>query len=459
VQPPEAFRRLLLERQSEDRLPSVSAAVSRRGQVVWAHAVGDADAAAARPATPATRYRIGSITKTFTAAAVLTLEEEGAVDLDDPLERHLPGLAAHGSLTIRRLLAHSSGLRREPPGEVWESLSLPTGDELLSRLAETEAPLPPGRYRHYSNLAYALLGELVVRVSGLAYTDFVDQRLIGPLRLARTTWRRPPDAAAGYYVHPYTRTLLDEADLEERGLHAVGSLWSTTSDLCRWADALADREAMHQVQIMDDPETWLLGWGLGLMLFRRGDTVLYGHGGAMPGYLAMLAAKRSERIAAAVLTNASTPAAAVERLALDLVERALVLLPAEPVAWRPESPPQPELADVLGTWWSEGSEFVLWWEGGELRARPAALGGPRSESRFERIGEDRYRVRDGRERGEILRVVRDGTGTPTKLYWATYPFTRTPSVFGGGGIASERAVRGAPLGGTQHASSRGPGPC
>src|SRR5206468_12751860 len=121
----------------------------------------------------------------------------------------------------------------------------------------------------------------------------------------------------------HARTLRREPDLEGDGAAAVGSLWSTPSDLCRWGDHLASLEALHQVQIMDDPEGWTLGHGLGLQLVRRGERVFFGHGGAMPGFLAMMLGRRTEGIGAALVTNASTPAAAVEEITADLVEKAL----------------------------------------------------------------------------------------------------------------------------------------
>jgi CubicO group peptidase (beta-lactamase class C family) len=115
---PERFRRLALEAQKAGRLPSLVAAVFRGGEVVWSDAVGLADAEEQIEATPDTQYAVASITKTFTAASVFQLRDEGKLELDEPLSRYLPE-AAHGSPTLRRMLAHASGLQREPPGEVW----------------------------------------------------------------------------------------------------------------------------------------------------------------------------------------------------------------------------------------------------------------------------------------------------------------------------------------------------
>jgi CubicO group peptidase (beta-lactamase class C family) len=425
--PPEALSRILRETQARVRLPSVSAAVYRAGEVAWAETVGIADADG-REATPETQYRIGSITKTFTASAVMLLREEGKLDLDDPLERHLPDVA-HGSLPLRRLLSHSSGLQREPPGEVWETLEFPNSEQLLAGLGEAELILPGGAYWHYSNLAYALLGEVVTRVSGRPFTEFVDERLIGAVGLERTTWRQADPAARGYYVDPYARTLRAEPELGGEGVEAVGSLWSTPSDLCRWAGHLASVEAMHQVQSMDDHDSWTLGYGLGLYLLRSGERIFFGHGGAMPGHLAMLLGRRKEGIGAAVLTNASTPSSAVETLCLELAERALELYPAVPEPWAPEADPPPEIDGLLGTWWTEGVPFTFWWESGRLHARPTENPKERLISVFEPDGADRFRVAEGRERGELLRIVRDDDGRAVKLYWATYPVTREPQTF------------------------------
>jgi CubicO group peptidase (beta-lactamase class C family) len=428
--------RILREAQAE-RLPSVSAAVVRRGEQLWAGAVGFANAEEGREATPETQYRIGSITKTFTATAVMQLREAGKLDLDDPLERHLPE-AAIGSPTLRRLLSHSSGLQREPPGEMWESLVSPTVEQLLAGLGEAELVLPPMTAHHYSNLAFALLGVAVERLGGMPYRDYVDTRILGPLGLARTTWAPREPYAQGYVVDPYANVLHREQHPDIAGVASAGQLWSTTGDLGRWAAFLAQGhpdvldaaavESMWFPQAMWDPEAWTLAWGLGPMLHRRGARIFGGHGGAMYGHLAGVYVERKTGIGAAALTNC-TSGADMDELALRLAETAVEALPEPPESWRPQDPPPPELASVLGRWWSEGTEFLFLWEDGTLRSRPAAPKRDQPPSVFEPAGEDLYRTVSGRERGELLRLVRDGNGDVTRMYWATYPFTRTPEVF------------------------------
>ena len=160
----EDFERRLRTAQSEQRLPSVSATVFRGEEILWEEALGLADVDGKREATPDTQYRIGSITKTFTAVCVLQLRDAGELSLDDPLTRFVPE-SAHAP-TLGRMLAHSSGLQREPPGEIWETLQAPTREELVARTADAEEVLSPGSWWHYSNLAFALLGEVVARVAG-----------------------------------------------------------------------------------------------------------------------------------------------------------------------------------------------------------------------------------------------------------------------------------------------------
>jgi CubicO group peptidase (beta-lactamase class C family) len=416
--------RVVRAAQSEHRLPSVAAAVVVRGEPVLETAVGAAEPGC--EATPETQYRIGSITKTFTAAAVMSLVDEGKLGLDDPLGAHLPA-AGDRPLTIRRLLSHSSGLQREPVGSAWETLSFPAVTEMLERLDEAEQVVEPGSWWHYSNLAYLLLGEVVERAAGTPYASFVEERFLRPASLAQTAWE-PGNAAGGYYVDPYSGVLRPEADF--RDASAAGGLWSTVGDLCRWGAWLRDREAMHVVQVMADPDRWLAAHGLGLMLYRRGDRILYGHDGAMPGFLASLVCSREEDIQACVLTNASTPAVQVTELALRLAVAAIAAHPREPEVWRGHDAPPDEIEELLGAWWSEGEQFLFTWRDGHLEARLVGAS-PRSKpSVLAQEAPGRYRVASGRERGERLEVVRDESGAVVKLYWATYPFTRRPELFG-----------------------------
>jgi CubicO group peptidase (beta-lactamase class C family) len=434
---PERFRRLVLEAQAAGRLPSLSAAVFRAGELVWSDAVGLGDVEQRIEVTADTQYAVASITKTFTAAALLQLRDEGNLDLEDPLSRHLPE-AAHGTPTLRRMLSHASGLQREPPGEIWETLEFPDEEELLRGLEEAEQVLPPAAAWHYSNLAYALLGHVVARVSSVPFRDYVQDRLLGPLGLERTTWGPTPPAALPYFVEPYSDAVRREPVLGLGGKSGESGLYSSVGDLARWGAFLCDPDEsvlaessvseMHDLQVMAEAD-WTRGWGLGIELWRRGDRIFGGHTGGFPGFLSILLYSRRERIGAVLLANTSRWAK-LSATGLDLAEAALEELPPELEPWAPEEPPPDEILPLLGRWWSEGDEVIFGWRRGKLEARLAAVPPEREPSVFEPEGEDRFRTVSGRERGELLRVVRDDAGGVVRLYWATYPFTRAPEIFG-----------------------------
>jgi hypothetical protein len=177
---------------------------------------------------------------------------------------------------------------------------------------------------------------------------------------------------------------------------------------------------------MVDQTAWSVGWGLGLELYRRGERVYVGHGGAMPGFLAAVCVHRPERTGAAVLCNTGA-AARPERLALDLAEAVFADVERVPEPWHADAGAPPEVEPLLGRWWSEGNELVLAWKGG--RSRLELVDGPpgRSISWLTREARRPLAHRQGRELGELLRVSRDDGGAPVKLYVATYPLTRAPA--------------------------------
>lgn len=433
------LHREVARHQSDWRSAGVASGVVRHGTPVWYGFAGttDADEPHALP-TADTQFRMGSITKTFTAVLVMQCRDDGLLDLDDRLEQHLPG-TAHGGLTLRRMLAHRSGLQREPVGEVWERPEGPQRDELLARLEEAEAVLPPARRWHYSNLAYALLGEVAGRLRGSEWHDVLRDRVLGPLGMHRTTPRRTPPYARGYFTDPYADRLHEEPEFPGNAFAPAAELWTTVDDLGRWGSFLADPvgevlaadtvEEMCQPQVMYDLDGWTLGWGLGLMLHRRGERVLVGHDGAMPGFLAGLAVRRPEKVGAVVLANTSA-GADPGGLAVDLVLRVLDDDPDPAAPWRPGPPVPAGVEELLGQWWSEGTAYRF--SAREGRLEVAAVGAARGTQPavFALEAPDLFRVVSGREHGERLRVVRRADGTVERLYWATYPVTREPRTFG-----------------------------
>ncbi len=249
--------------------------------------------------------------------------------------------------------------------------------------------------------------------------------------LSRTTWRSQEPKAQGYLVDEYARTVWIEPETDLGGVAAMGQLWSTVEDLATWAtflargaDGVLDAKTIEEMwfpQVMYLPDSWGLGWGLGLMLYNQNGKIFGGHGGAMAGHLAGVFVHRKTQIGAAALTNSGTRAN-MELFAISLVEKAMELWPEPIEPWRPEADPPDDVRSLLGRWWSEGNEFVFWWEAGALQAKVVGTPPGRAETTFERDG-DGWRAAVGRERGERLRVE-DG-----QLVWAGYPFTRAQQPF------------------------------
>jgi CubicO group peptidase (beta-lactamase class C family) len=435
----DALERLVWERQREWRTPGLIAGVVRDGALVWSLGVGASDVAQPDvPPGPDTAFAIGSISKTFTAVSIMALRDEGKLSLSDPVSRFLD-VPAHGGLTLRELLAHASGLQREPVGDIWDTLVVPSIAEVVRDLRDAEQVLPARQRWHYSNLAYSLLGEVVARVDGRPWIAAVQKRLLGPLGMTRTSQAPAPPVAVGYYTDPYTDQVHLEKWPDMAGFSSAGGLWSTASDLARWVSFLASGadgvlpaatlDEMSRPEIMADLEAWTLAWGLGLELFRRDDRIMVGHEGAMPGYLTCIAVHRTNRVGAIVLCNTSAGASPAD-LALDLVCAMLDTDPPPVSPWRPEPPPPVELAALVGRWWSEGDSFTFTFREGRLEARLDSDSESKPPAVFEPIGADRYRTVSGREEGELLRIERDVSGGVSRLMWAGYPFTRDPRTFG-----------------------------
>jgi CubicO group peptidase (beta-lactamase class C family) len=426
------LEQLLAADQRERRLPAIAAAVLRDGEPIWESAIGAADVEAGIEATPDTQFRCGSITKTFTAAAIMQLRDAGKLDLEDTLDVHVEG-AAHKP-SIRRLLSHASGLQRETQDDSWLTLRFAPPDELLATLESAEMVLPSGARFHYSNLAYALLGIVVERVSGLRYTDYVRERLFEPLGLSRLSFEPEPPAAKGYVGQPYADRVWNAIDVETGAWASAGQLWGTVGDLCRWGAFLADpdeavlaktsAEEMRTVQVIADHERWTAGYGLGLALRRDGERILAGHSGSMPGFIAMLFFSPADKVVTAALTNESH--GLIGDLALALVRTTVEEWPVAPEAWGVGEPPPDDVLPLLGTWFIEATQVDLRWRDGKLEARSPSDAAWEPPAIFERESDDRWRTVSGPERGEALRIERGPDGSVTRMIWAGYPVTREP---------------------------------
>jgi D-alanyl-D-alanine carboxypeptidase len=416
----------LANRQTAGRLPSLVAGVVRDGRLVWSGRYGEADGGADLTDV---QYRIGSITKTFTAVLVLQLVRDGRLDLDQPASTVL-GDVGYAERTLRELLSHSSGMQAEPEGPWWERSDGVDWDSLVATNDGSGRVFPPGRQYHYSNLGFALLGEVAARVLGTDWYDAVSQRILRPLGLDRTTYLPRSPAARGWSVDPYAGTLTPEPATDTRAMAPAGQLWSTIGDLARYnaflgtghPDVLEPSwlELAAHPQSGDRDDHLEYAYGLGFQLHRGGSGMLAGHTGSMPGFLAACLVDRGRRTGAVLLSN-GTAGLDPGALARDLVEELERCEPTLPDAWQPTTTVAPEVADVLGVWHWGNTPFVL-----SLRGTDLELGGAHDVwCRFELV-DGRIVGTSGYLAGETLHVVRRDDGSVSHLVCATFVLTRTP---------------------------------
>lgn len=429
---PETGRRvteIAARAQSAGRAPSLALAVVRDRSLLHFTGAGETP-----PPDPKTQYRLGSITKTLTATMVMQLRDEGFFGLDDLLYRHLPGTPV-GGITLRQLLGHVSGLQREPDGPWWERTAGMSLERLLTDLAPDKIAGPPFRTYHYSNLAYGLLGAVLQRVTGDSWADLVGKRVLEPLGMKRTTYSPVEPFARGYVVHALDGSLHEEPRPDSGAMAPAGQLWSTVTDMAKWAAFLADpaptvlsRETVDEMctpVVMQD-ETWTAGHGLGPELNRVGERVYVGHGGSMPGYVSQLLVHRPSRTGVIAFANSyGLRGTSIRAVSLEALTAVLDAEPAPPQPWRPGAAPEGEAAELCGRWWWMGGEFEVAAEGEELVMVPTGFAA-RAPWRFVREAADRWRGTAGANAGEVLAVLRAADGAVEKLDVATFVFSRDP---------------------------------
>lgn len=441
----EGTRRALLRKiavaQAEQRVPSVVAAVTRGGRPVWCGARGSVDG---RTPDGQVQYRVGSITKTFTAVLVLRLREEGLLELGHPVDRYVPEAALGPEVTVRQLLAHTGGLAAETPPPWWER----TPGSLRPRLADVLGPEPfrhePGLRHHYSNPGFTVLGALVAAVRGTTWEEALRAEILEPLGLRRTGVRAEAPSAGGWAVHPWA-DLLQEEKVEDLGLMApAGQLWSTTADLARFADFLLHGDekvlgidGVRELRTPAAPGDGSGGYGLGTQLLHREGRDLAGHTGSVPGFTAGLWVCEEEDLGAVVLGNATSQLGA-GTLAAELLELVAEAEPRLPEPWQPLPHGDSELLALTGLWyWGSDPVAVRLRAGGGLELGPVKGG---RSSRFVPSDDGNWVGLDGYYAGEVLSVVRSPGGEVSHLDLGSFVFTRAPYAEGGptpGGVVAE----------------------
>jgi len=407
--------------------PGAAVIVTEHGETVYEAGRGLADVEARTPITPQTVFRIGSITKQFTAAIILQLAQEGRLSLDDPLSRFLPDYPQPGaSATVRQLLNHTGGMQSYtgiPGWMVEENTNRPyTTDQLIAVFRDLPAPSRPGEQWAYNNSGYVLLGAIIERVTGMPWHQAVQERIARPLGLASLRYgvgeTEIPAMAHGYTageggVHPSHRIHMSVP-------HAAGALVGSVEDLARWAQALHHGRVvgpqsyaqMIAPTTLPDGHTEPYGFGLSNGDVRGRHAIE--HGGGIFGFSTDSLYLPEADIFIAVFTNSDAPAASPGVTMRRLAALAL-------------GDPYPELRQTA----ADPAELELWFGVYPLRNGE---------------GERRFYARDGklytqRTGSNELEVFAAGENRffygPDSLTW--FSLTRDPS----GGIAMEMHQNGA----------------
>lgn len=326
----------------------LSVAVARGDRLIVDRGYGIADLEWNAPVDASTIFRIGSMTKQFTAAAILKLVEQGKLGLDDPLSRYVPEFDTGGRVvTIRQMLNHTSGIPEHTtqPGFFAKLAPLNLSDaELLQLVSGKPFDFEPGAGWRYSNTNYYLLGMVIAKASGRPYAAFMQDEFFTPLGLAHTRYGSEseiiPHRAQGYAFDPNTGSHSNDAAISMNTPGAGGALVSSAGDLVRWQIALTNGRAIRPAsfeQMIASPvqmEQSTALYGFGLMVDHRDGQRVITHGGGINGFGGVLSWLPDSGLRVAVISNS-------EALSGGVVERRIIaaLTSDEPPA--PRTTPRP----------------------------------------------------------------------------------------------------------------------
>ena len=418
----------IAHRVKQRHQPGLAIGVVYRGELLWGAGYGCADLSTGAPVTLDTRFRIASITKTFTATAILQLRDAGRLNLDDPVSQHLAWFDLRyqdaPAITIRNLLTHTSGLPRDSAKPMWTECEAPSWDDFIKDTKARAPTRPPYEKFAYSNLGYSLLGGIIEAVSGQPWATYLKEQVLDPLGMGET--KPVPSADDPLLATGYTR----EKDGYKRdalpfwlmnGFEASANFASSVKDLATYAgfhlglsgeDVLSPYSLldMHRIHWLDDG--WDGGYGLGLGLYRVKDWVISGHGGGYPGYLTAFSLCRERQTGVIVLTNSlgSDPQSYVDQ-AYKLVLPEIIKATA---ANAPEA--KPEWERYLGEYKSEWARAKVVIRGGKLQLinldfidSPATTLAPTEE-------EGVFVLREEGQSNETLRFELDADGKVARMW-------------------------------------------
>lgn len=375
--------RAVNEFMAATKTPGVAVTIVQNDRIVYAKGFGTTSLEGGAPVTADTLFQIGSLTKVFTAATLLSLASDGKVDLGAPAGRYVPGLRpAMAGLTTSELLSHTSGLKDEPA----EYGSHDERDFAQYPLTWTEsyAMLPPGTTFSYSNPGYTLAGLIAQQASGKSFPDLVDERVFKPLGMTRSTFRQAmamtyPMAIGHRGARGEAATVVRPMAEDTRHWPA-GYVYSSANDLARFAIAFLQGRftelAKPRVEVANDLEPAHYGYGLFLETYHGVPTVW--HAGDMPGFTAMMRIMPAEKLALIVLANR-------QGIRPDPILDALLDVKPPPASSQPAIPMTAEEMQSYVGRYSNRFSIDVFVRDGKLWIRR-----PDGEHAMEKIGEHRF---------------------------------------------------------------------
>jgi D-alanyl-D-alanine carboxypeptidase len=295
-------------------VPSASIAIVKDGQVVYVKAYGDARIDPKTPATPQMRYSIGSISKQFTAAAILLLQEQGKLSLDDKVAKYVPNLTRANEVTIRQLLSHTSGYQDYWPQDYVMPMMLQpvTAQKIMDMWARKPLDFEPGTKWQYSNTNYVIAGVIIEKVARMPLLQFLQEKIFTPLGMksvSDTDQAKLGDTDPTGYLR-YALGPLRPAPKEGKGwLFAAGELAMPAEDLAKWDISIIDQKLMKPSSYREFATDVLLNnglgthYGLGVDVNSQGGHRALSHGGEVSGFTAQNIVFPDDRAAVVVLTN------------------------------------------------------------------------------------------------------------------------------------------------------------
>lgn len=296
-----------LTTETEKHVFSGSVLIARKGEILLKKGYGLANVEWEQPNTPDTVFRIASLTKGFTALAILKFEEQGLLSLEDPLSKFIPDFPRGNQVTIHQLLNHTSGIRDytatpDFPALMGSPVNMKT---LIDRIKAQPYDFSPGNGFHYNNSGYILLGYILEKASGKPYATVLEEQILKPLGLSQTAYDENQvtieNRASGYI---YTgNNLFNAPYLELSNVHAAGGMRSTINDLYSWSQAFYNTELLKEEDWNRMFTPYRENYGLGWVIDSLAKQKAIYHTGSIPGYSSILVKYPSEDLTIILLSN------------------------------------------------------------------------------------------------------------------------------------------------------------